>query len=83
MVGGIVGLKLRLVYTQENFPWIDNFSLSCELPCTTNDSRQKKFTCPQKIFLSVNGPLACRQPHDILFNRFTLIKEDVMGLSAS
>ena len=37
---------LRPVSTQENIPQTDNFSLSCELPCTTNEFKTKE------IFLS-------------------------------
>ena len=49
IVSALEEFKARLpfflspVYTQENFPWKDNFSLSCELPCATNGFKKKKF----------------------------------------
>ena len=46
---------LSLVYTQENFPWTDNFSLSCELPCATNGFKTKE------IFLSEENFPVCKR----------------------
>ena len=46
---------LSPVYTQENFPWTDNFSLSCELPCATNGFKTKE------IFLSKENFPVCKR----------------------
>ena len=44
-----------LVYTQEDFPWTGNFSLSCELPCATNGLKTKE------IFLSEENFPVCKR----------------------
>ena len=55
---------LSCVYTQEYFPWTDNFSLSCELPCATNGFKTKE------IFLSKeNFPVCKRAPRNCFANR--------------
>ena len=45
----------RPVHTQENFPWTGSFSLSCELPCTTNGFKTKE------IFLSEENFPECKR----------------------
>ena len=47
--------KLSLVYTQKNFPWTDNFSLSCKLSCKTNGFKTKE------IFLSEENFPVCKR----------------------
>ena len=46
---------LSPVYTQGNFPWTGNFSLSCELPCATNGFKTKE------IFLSEENFPVCKR----------------------
>ena len=48
-------VKLKAGYTQENFPWTDNFSLSCELQCATNGFKTKE------IFLSEENFPVCKR----------------------
>ena len=41
---------IRPIYTQNNFPWTDNFSLSFELPCTTNRFKIKEIFLSEESF---------------------------------
>ena len=63
-------IGLRPISTQENFPWTDNFSLSCELPCTTNRFKTKEIFLSKEHFpewkraLAIFRPLPVRVTHN-------------------
>ena len=67
-----VNANLNPVYTQENFPWTDNFSLSCELPCATNGFKTKE------IFLSEENFPVCKRAlkvaNDMIQDKDVLLK---------
>ena len=48
---------LEPVYTHEHFPWTDNFSLSCELPCATIGLKTKRIFLSKEKSLCVKAPL--------------------------
>ena len=69
-------LLLSLVYTQESFPWTDNFSLSCELPCATNGFKTKE------IFLSEENFPACKRALSVNLFGFAENLLDTLGLES-